>query len=424
MKQLILISLAFILILLIQSTIQDRRSIKQDDDQLHYFYFPSYGNLTATGSMMRFYGLVYEKRDSDTLSDIISGLIIGLGDIRDLRDLANTDEERENLERNLEPFLRWSFQSDETITFRIETLNRSVTTQDDTGSDGRFDEFINVNDDAIRGDSILYYTATNPVDSDSGTGNITISNSTFGIVSDVDDVLRITEIWVRSTALRRTFIDPYEVVPGMPRLLDILATNLTNPSFHYATTAVQLNGPPYSEFIFSNYPAGSLDMRPLDITDPDDILNARKDQVIRLRETFPSKRFIYLSDMSNTNAIEAFSELERTHPSSVACIFLRNITATYPDFSTDVNLEEEFAGVERRKWFVFDRPEDLYQINFAAGSCRPPGIPDNQTTISGGYGGTSTEARSESSDATSTIYTMCLYSIILPFVALYAAIVL
>ena len=396
-----------------------------DNDQLFYFYFPSYGTLNSDRERanLRFYGLVYKMRNSDFLTDIITKAFLSSDEIEELRRNATTEEEKANLERNLEPFLRWDLQSGEKVTVHIENWNLNVTMSDDTATDGRFDEFIDVNvrdvSENLLNDTTttLFYRAVLPmVDSVSNNtlGNITLANTTsFGVVSDVDDVLRIVEIWKPKTALRKTFVEPYVVVPGMLQLFDIFRSNLTDVSFHYATTAVELNGPPYRDFLASTYPPGSLDMRPLDITDPGAILNARHDQLQRLRDTYPLKMFILIGDTSNSNAVTAFSQMARDYPDSVSCVFIRNITATYPDYSSRIDLEEEFKDVPNRKWFVFDAPEDLYDIDFASGSCRPPGVPEEQTTNSGGFGGTDT---SGAPSITMTSISFC--ALIVPLLAL------
>jgi phosphatidate phosphatase APP1 len=364
-----------------------------DSGPFYYMYIPSYGNQSADGSFnVRFYGLIYTR---DELSNnFIASDFINSDLANQLQDSATTDVERQNLKNNLDPFLHWDLQNNEQITFNIPTAGVNVTMTDHTGLDGQFDEFLSFNDSTLQIGGIARFLAVNPVDARPIQGNATIyAAKGISVISDLDDVLRITTIWKPLDGLKNTFMEPYVPVPGMPKLLQQWQKQLQNPGFHYATTTpVPLAGA-YTEWIYGVYPFGALDLRPLNIADPDAILNARADQLTRIGQTYPSRRFIMLGDTSSNTLIKAYPQFARDHPEQLACIFIRNITYTYPDYSNPlIDLEKEFQGVPRQQWFVFNTPDDLYNIDIASLNCHPPGVPANQTTASGGYGGTRSES--------------------------------
>lgn len=80
-------------------------------------------------------------------------------------------------------------------------------------------------------------------------------------------------------------------VPGIPALFTHWLETLPNASFHYdTTTPVQLTRT-YVDYLFANFPLGSLEMRPINISDPSAILDARQDSLLKLFQTFPKRKF-------------------------------------------------------------------------------------------------------------------------------------
>ena len=147
-----------------------------------------------------------------------------------------------------------------------------------------------------------------------GPGNgtaILVPPQGYSVVSDIDDVLRITKVYVPNEGLKNSFVEPYVNVPGMPELFAHWLKNLPNASFHYdTTTPVQLTRT-YVDYLFSNYPLGSLEMRPINLTDPSQILDARQNSLLKLFETFPERKFgacpFYLVSMSFSPNLNAFA---------------------------------------------------------------------------------------------------------------------
>ena len=80
-------------------------------------------------------------------------------------------------------------------------------------------------------------------------------------------------------------------VPGVPELFAAWRRRLPAAAFHYdTTTPVQLTRT-YVDYLFNNYPLGSLEMRPINISDPSQLLDARQDSLLKLFQTFPRRTF-------------------------------------------------------------------------------------------------------------------------------------
>ena len=127
-----------------------------------------------------------------------------------------------------------------------------------------------------------------------GPGNgtvILVPTTGISVVSDIDDVMRITKVYVPPQGLFNSFVQPYVNVPGIPELFAQWAQSLPSAAFHYdTTTPVQLTRT-YVDYLFSNFPLGSLEMRPINLTDPAQILEARQNSLVKLFQTFPRRKF-------------------------------------------------------------------------------------------------------------------------------------
>ena len=66
---------------------------------------------------------------------------------------------------------------------------------------------------------------------------------------------------------------------------------MPSAAFHYdTTTPVQLTRT-YVDYLFSNFPLGSIEMRPINLTDPNAVLEARQNSLLKLFQTFPKRKF-------------------------------------------------------------------------------------------------------------------------------------
>ena len=127
-----------------------------------------------------------------------------------------------------------------------------------------------------------------------GPGNgtsILVPTEGITIVSDIDDVLRITRVYVPNQGLFNSFVQPYFNVPGVPELFNTWSKSLSGIALHYdTTTPVELTRT-YVDYLFNNFPVGSLEMRPINISDPSQILEARMNSLVKLFQTFPQRKF-------------------------------------------------------------------------------------------------------------------------------------
>ena len=158
---------------------------------------------------------------------------------------------------------------------------------------GEFDQFVTLPSLGDNSSSSVQVIQTGIVNvTGPGNGTVILVPSTgISVVSDIDDVMRITKVYVPNQGLYNSFVQPYVNVPGIPELYAMWAKKLPSAAFHYdTTTPIQLTRT-YIDYLFSNYPLGSLEMRPINLTDPSQILDARQNSLLKLFQTFPKRKF-------------------------------------------------------------------------------------------------------------------------------------
>lgn len=172
----------------------------------------------------------------------------------------------------------------------VTTTPITLNTTDDFGE---FDQFVTVPE--LRGETgngvqVVETGILNVTGPGNGTV-ILVPQQGISVVSDIDDVLRITKVYVPNQGLFNSFVEPYVNVPGMPELFQHWLKSLPNASFHYdTTTPVELTRT-YVDYLFDNFPLGSLEMRPINISEPSQVLDARQNSLLKLFQTFPNRKF-------------------------------------------------------------------------------------------------------------------------------------
>ena len=84
------------------------------------------------------------------------------------------------------------------------------------------------------------------------------------------------------------------------------------------------------DFIYTIYPLGSFDIRPLNSSDVSATLSIRKFLLQKILETYPKRKFVLIADTSNSDVTKDYPEMATDFPGQVQCIFLRNTSSTDP----------------------------------------------------------------------------------------------
>ena len=195
------------------------------------------------------------------------------------------------------------------------------------------------------------------------------------VLSDVDDVLRLTKIYQPAEALRNTFARDYQPWDAMPGVY--AAWHAQQPAqpyhFHYLTTTPQQAARRYLAFLLAYYPPGSFESRPLNFTTVDQTFSIRRLLLDRILETFPRRRFVLVGDTTNPDIMADYPAVAKAH-ANVACILLRNTSASDANnrFPYDTSA---FQGLDPASYMFFRRSDDLLGLNLANGDCRNASVP-------------------------------------------------
>jgi len=132
------------------------------------------------------------------------------------------------------------------------------------------------------------------------------------------------------------------------------------------------------QFIYTTYPLGSFDTRPLNFSDISATLSIRKFLLDKIFQTFPKRKFILVGDTSNSDIMKDYPGLVTDYPNQVQCIWLRNTSATDSGdkFPYDTS---GFKGLNQSQYMFFITPDDLTNLDIANGQCYNSSVPQNVT---------------------------------------------
>ena len=163
------------------------------------------------------------------------------------------------------------------------------------------------------------------------TGNATgwlVPNQGLTVISDIDDILRVTMIYEPKEGLLNSFARAFTPWLNMPEIYANWSSSLDDIHFHYLTTTPEQVTRNYMDFIYKTYPGGSFDTRPLNFSDVSATLHIRKFLLEKYFQSFPQRKVILVADTSNTDVMQYYPAMASEFPGQVQCIFIRNTSAT------------------------------------------------------------------------------------------------
>ncbi|KAF2102230.1 hypothetical protein NA57DRAFT_35607 [Rhizodiscina lignyota] len=360
---------------------------------------PPYANWTDQGWNVRFHGNVYKQPNTSVskLNDLANVFLIGT----DIQDLPPSQQDQA---RNLTAEIFIVQQGDVNVTMDLEPAssagssgqpgggggitpsggNQSISLPNPTTSEGDFDVFLPIRN--VSGGGLLAGNETEQIQKlNVFARNATLGNATaylvpptgFTIISDIDDILRVTKIYEPKEGLLNSFARPFTPWLNMPSIYANWSRSLPNMHFHYLTTTPEQITRNYMDFIYKTYPGGSFDTRPLNFSDVSATLSIRKFLLDKIFATFPERKFILVADTSNSDVMKDYPQLAHDHPSQVQCIFLRNTSATDDDkFPYDTS---GFKGLKNNTYMFFITPDDLTNLDIVNGQCLNSTVQQNVT---------------------------------------------
>ncbi|KAG5977281.1 hypothetical protein E4U55_006914 [Claviceps digitariae] len=361
---------------------------------------PSYGNWTDSGWNLRIHGNVYKLPtiSQDKVDDLANVFLVGTS----VKDLSDSEKAQA---RNVTRSIFVVQQGDRTVTMDLvnEAVVRSNATagavdakggrqtirlRHNTTIEGDFDEFVQLqNTTGPNGGFMKPGNQTSQIQTlnmyaqgtDSGNATAYLVPSTgITVISDIDDILRVTKIYQPKEGILNTFARPFKPWMNMPQIYANWSTSLRDMHFHYLTTTPEQVTRTYMDFIYRTYPLGSFDTRPLNFSDTSATLHIRRFLLDKIFQTFPQRRFILVADTSNSDVMAAYPAMYNDYPGQVACILLRNTSATDAGDKFPYNTSG-FRGIPRERYMFFQVPDDLTHLDVSNGHCLNGTIAQNVT---------------------------------------------
>ncbi|MCJ1255660.1 hypothetical protein MMC24_003477 [Lignoscripta atroalba] len=377
-------------------------SLGLDDDQVsalptQVLNIPGYANYTTQGWNVRFHGNVYKQPNisESKLNDLADVFLIGTS-------VQSLPPSQASQARNLTAAIFVIQQDDENVTMSLAPAptagasgeqggggavtpqggNQVVNIPTPTTDQGDFDEFIQINSDGLApGDTTSDIQRLNVYAQGTETGNATaylVPNRGLTIISDIDDILRVTKIYQPAEGLLNSFARPFVPWMNMPDIYANWSRSIPDFHFHYLTTTPEQVTRNYMDYIYKTYPGGSFDTRPLNFSDISATLSIRKFLLDKIFQTYPERKFILIADTSNSDVMRAYPALATDFPGQVQCIFLRNTSATDSEdkFPYDTS---GFKDLNQQMYMFFRVPDDLTNLDISNGQCYNASIPQNLT---------------------------------------------
>lgn len=309
--------------------------------------YRGYGNWTDQGWNLRFHGNVYKQPNisQSKLDDLANVFLVGTS-------IQELPPSQQSQARNLTAEIFVLQQSNQNVTFDLKPApsagasgeqggggaatpqggNQQVKFPVPTTPEGDYDGFVQINDTGLSaGNSTSAPQRLNVYTQGDIQGNATsylVPDSGITVISDIDDILRVTQIYEPKEGLLNSFARPFTPWMNMPDIYANWSRSIPGIHFHYLTTTPEQITRNYMDFIYKTYPGGSFDTRPLNFSDVSATLSIRKFLLDKIFETYPNRKFILVADTSNSDVMADYPEEFQNHPNQALCILLRNTSAT------------------------------------------------------------------------------------------------
>lgn len=197
---------------------------------------------------------------------------------------------------------------------------------------------------------------------------------TWGVISDIDDTIKLTQTSDPIGILQKTFVDPATPIEGMPPLYRYIQALMGDAAPFFYLSASPYNLYPFLHgFRREFYPHGMLVLRDATLMSVSGLLSTltlgtqayKVDRMRKIHGWLPGKTFVCVGDSTQSDP-EAYGEIYRTFPGWVGLILIRKVTDIAALGMEEKNeperFEKAFEGVPKTKWHVFEDPRECYTL--------------------------------------------------------------
>ncbi|CZS91817.1 related to actin cytoskeleton organization and biogenesis [Rhynchosporium agropyri] len=196
----------------------------------------------------------------------------------------------------------------------------------------------------------------------------------WGVVSDIDDTIKITQTSDPIGILRSTFVSQATPVAGMPDLYEFIQRIIspTSPWFY-------LSASPYNLYSFLHdfrrkfFPQGTIILRDASWMNLGGLLSNltlgtqeyKVSRITKINTWLPKRKMILIGDSTQADP-ETYGEIYRKHKGWVKLILIRKVTDIaalgIEEKNEPKRFEKAFKDVPKDIWHVFETPDECYPL--------------------------------------------------------------
>jgi hypothetical protein len=185
-----------------------------------------------------------------------------------------------------------------------------------------------------------------------------VGSEGLGVISDIDDTIKVTVVLDKKEALRNTFLRPFQPVAGMAKAYERWAQ--AGAVFHYVSGSPWPLYPSLVKWMDeTGYPMGGYHLRTIwsAIPKQEELTGSAAEHKIpaisRILALHPKRTFVLVGDSGEADP-EIYGEIARRHPGRIRKIHIRKAPHAV---ETDERYQKAFHGLPRTLWSVFAEPQ-------------------------------------------------------------------
>ena len=187
-----------------------------------------------------------------------------------------------------------------------------------------------------------------------------IKNDGIGIISDIDDTVKITNVIDRKEMMKNTFTRPFKAVQGLSQVYREWAKK--DASYHFVSASPWQLQSELSSFLEKHgFPPASYHLRVLrakSVSSIETFASSSKphkmEAIAQLLNDFPNKKFILIGDSGEKDP-EIYGEICRSHPKRIERILIRKVPGAD---NAKTRFVKAFNGGDA-SWQVFETAQDI-----------------------------------------------------------------
>ncbi|KAI1319491.1 hypothetical protein F5Y16DRAFT_414223 [Xylariaceae sp. FL0255] len=191
----------------------------------------------------------------------------------------------------------------------------------------------------------------------------------WGLISDIDDTIKVTQTSDPTGILQTTFIDQPQPTPDLPDVYQYIHSLIGETSAWFYLSASPYNLYPFlRKFRDNHYPHGTIILRDSSWMSVQGLLTTltlgtqayKVGQMDKINGWLPRRKMICVGDSTQTDP-ESYGEIYRKYPGWIKVILIRKVediaALGIEDKNKPERFEKAFEGVPRDVWHVFGESE-------------------------------------------------------------------